>query len=161
MAAKTDLSQFNCSLARALNSVGDGWSLLIIRDAFLGLVRFSEFQKSTGIARNILADRLEVLVAADILTRRGSEKRPLYRLTKKGHALLPALVALMQWGDHWESGDCPPIAVRDCDGAAVLPVRVESLSGETVTAQTIRFTAGPGANARTAGFLAGARESKH
>jgi DNA-binding HxlR family transcriptional regulator len=153
MPAKSDLSQLNCSLARALGSIGDGWSLLILRDAFFGLARFSEFQKSTGIARNILAKRLELLVAAGIMLRGGSDTRPVYGLTEKGQALLPALIALMQWGDHWESGDCPPVRLLDSRGGAVLPVRVENPAGQKVTAETIRFAAGPGADLRTKGFF--------
>ncbi len=153
MSAKSDLSQLNCSLARTLSSVGDGWTLLILRDAFFGLARFSDFQKSTGIARNILAKRLETLVATGIMLRTGSDARPLYSLTEKGQALLPALVALMQWGDHWESGDCPPVRLLDSRGGEVLPVRVENWAGQKVTAETIRFAPGPGATPRTAGFF--------
>lgn len=154
MPPKSDLSLLNCSLARALSSVGDGWTLLIIRDAFFGLSRFSDFQKSSGVARNILARRLEALIAAGILRREGSDTRPLYRLTEKGRALLPALVALMQWGDRWESNGCPPVAVTDAEGGMVAPVRVETSAGEAVTAETVRFAAGPGADSRTAAFLA-------
>ncbi len=127
--------------------------MLIIRDAFFGLSRFNDFQKSSGIARNILARRLEALIAAGILRRDGSEARPLYRLTEKGRALLPALVALMQWGDRWESDDCPPVALTDAEGSALAPVRVETSAGEAVTAETIRFAAGPGADPRTAAFF--------
>jgi DNA-binding HxlR family transcriptional regulator len=154
MSPKSDLSLLNCSLARALGSVGDGWSLLIIRDAFFGLSRFSDFQKSSGVARNILARRLEALIAAGILRRDGTDTRPLYRLTEKGRALLPALVSLMQWGDHWESQDCPPVALTDARGDRIAPVRVESSSGAAVTAETICFSAGAGADPRTAAFFA-------
>lgn len=154
MPPKSDLSLLNCSLARTLSSVGDGWSLLIIRDAFFGLSRFSDFQKSSGVARNILTRRLEALIAAGILRRDGSDTRPLYRLTEKGRALLPAIVTLMQWGDRWESEDCPPVALTDAEGGAVAPVRVETSAGVALTAETIRFAAGPGADPRTAAFFA-------
>ena len=96
MPGKTDLSRLNCSLARALGAVGDWWTLLIVRDAMFGVKRFSDFQHSLGIARNILSSRLARLIEADILARHGTEARPLYVLTAKGRALLPALVALMQ-----------------------------------------------------------------
>ena len=76
MPGKTDLSKLNCSLARTLEVVGDWWTLLIIRDAFLGVRRFGDFQRSLGIAKNILATRLERLTVNDILMRGGSEKRP-------------------------------------------------------------------------------------
>lgn len=153
MPPKSDLSLLNCSLARALGSVGDGWSLLIIRDAFFGISRFSDFQKSSGVARNILARRLETLITTGILRRDGSDTRPLYRLTEKGQALLPAIVALMQWGDHWESENCPPVALTDVKGGTVVPIRVETSAGAAVTAETIRFAAGPGADPRTADFF--------
>lgn len=154
MPAKSDLSRLNCSLARALHSVGDWWTLLIIRDAFFGLTRFSDFQRSSGIARNILANRLQSLVEAGIFKRQGTSERPIYQLTEKGRALLPALVALMQWGDAWQSGGDAPVELMDERGRAVQPVRVENRLGETITAETVRFKPGPGADPRTAGFFA-------
>src|SRR5688572_678684 len=102
MPGKTDFSDFNCSLARALGAVGDWWTLLILRQAFFGTRRFSDFQRSLGIARNILATRLDALTRNGVLTRDGTTRRPLYALTAKGEELLPAMVALMQWGDKWE-----------------------------------------------------------
>jgi DNA-binding HxlR family transcriptional regulator len=153
MPGKTDLSKLNCSLARALGAVGDWWTLLIVRDAFLGATRFGEFQQSLGIAKNILASRLDGLVAAGILLREGGDARPRYALTRKGHEMLPALVALMQWGDKWESGNRPPMVVTDEDGKAVAPVHVESRGGKIVTAGKIRFAPGPGATKRTRDYL--------
>ena len=102
MPGKTDLSELNCSLARTLEVVGDWWTLLIVRDAFLGVRRFGDFQKSLGIAKNILAMRLERLRQRHPGARRIG-KAPVYQLTDKGRALLPAMVALMQWGDKWAS----------------------------------------------------------
>src|SRR5258708_26172666 len=122
MPGKTDLSQLNCSLARTLEVVGDWWTLLIVRDASLGVHRFGDFQKSLGIAKNILAARLERLAANGILERGGSERRPAYQLTDRGRALLPALVALMQWGDLWVSGSKPPGIVSDETGRPGAPV---------------------------------------
>jgi DNA-binding HxlR family transcriptional regulator len=151
MVAKTDLSKLNCSLARALGSVGDWWTLLIVRDAFFGATRFGEFQKSLGIARNILANRLESLVDAGILTREGTGARPRYLLTQKGREMLPALLALMQWGDKWESGGRPPMIAVDADGKTIPPVRLETETGKPVA--TVRFRAGPGATKRTRMFL--------
>jgi DNA-binding HxlR family transcriptional regulator len=153
MPGKTDLSKLNCSLARALGAVGDWWTLLIVRDAFLGATRFGEFQQSLGIAKNILASRLDGLVAAGILLRGGSDARPTYTLTRKGQEMLPALVALMQWGDKWESGNRPPMIVTDEDGKAVEPVRVEGGRGRVMTADEIRFAPGPGATRRTRDYL--------
>jgi DNA-binding HxlR family transcriptional regulator len=152
MPGKTDLGQLNCSLARALEIVGDWWSMLIIRDACLGVSRFGEFRASLGIAKNILATRLDYLVRQGILARDGSERRPLYRLTEKGLALLPALVALMQWGDKWMSKDRPPILVTDRRGAPVAPVGVRTRTGALSPAE-VRFQPGPGATGRTRAFL--------
>ena len=86
--------------------VGDRWSLLILRDAFRGVRRFADLRDDLGIARNILADRLDKLVDAGILDRVPYQERPVrheYRLTAKGRDLSPALVALMRWGDRWAS----------------------------------------------------------
>ncbi len=152
MPAKTDLSAFNCSLARALSAVGDWWTFLIVRDAFMGSTRFGEFQASLGIARNILAARLEALVEAGVLARGGSAARPHYGLTKKGEDLLPALVALMQWGDKWQS-DAPPVTITDAKGRVLEPVRVKSRGGDIVTAGDVGFRPGPGADERTRDFL--------
>jgi DNA-binding HxlR family transcriptional regulator len=152
MPGKTDLSKLNCSLARTLEVVGDWWTLLIIRDAFLGVRRFGDFQRSLGIAKNILATRLERLVVNDILKRGGSEKRPVYQLTERGRALLPAMVALMQWGDSWLSAERPPVLVTDEEGRPVLPLHLRS-GGDEVSAETVRFHPGPGATARTRAFF--------
>jgi DNA-binding HxlR family transcriptional regulator len=94
--------QERCSVALTLEVVGERWTWLIIRDAFLGLRRFSEFQRSLGIARNVLADRLDRLVGEGVLERvpygaRGARHE--YRLTDKGRELFVALNALRQWGD--------------------------------------------------------------
>lgn len=153
MPGKSDLAKLNCSLARAMNLVGDWWTLLIVRDAFLGAERFGEFQASLGIARNILAKRLDNLTRASILVREGAPRRPLYRLTEKGKALLPALVALQQWGDAWVSAEGPPIIVTDVAGRPVDPVELRS-KGAIVDAAVARFVAGPGATPRTRAYLA-------
>lgn len=92
----------HCPVARSVDVVGDRWSLLIVRDAFDGIRRFSDFQRSLGMARNILADRLRQLVQADILSQRpacdGSAYSE-YVLTARGERLFPLLVALRQWGE--------------------------------------------------------------
>src|SRR5437899_1390937 len=96
----------NCSIARALEVVGERWTLLIIRDVLLGLHRFDEFQESLGIARNVLTDRLNRLVDEGVLERVLYSERPEryeYQLTKKGLDLNIALTALRQWGDEYLS----------------------------------------------------------
>lgn len=95
----------NCSAARALELVGERWSLLILRDAMFGdCKRFSQFQKGLGIATNILAKRLEDFVAAGLMERRQSgtpSDQAEYLLTQKGMELKPAIIALTEWGDKW------------------------------------------------------------
>ncbi len=95
-----------CPIARSLDAIGDWWSLLIIRDAFLGVRRFSEFQTSLGLARNILTVRLRTLVEQDILTTAPASDGSAYReyvLTPKGRGLFPILVALRQWSEEFDA----------------------------------------------------------
>lgn len=113
----------NCSLAQTLNVIGERWTLLILRDAFLGVRRFDEFQRSLGIARNVLNTRLQRLVDDGLLEKRLYQERPErfeYRLTEKGKDLWPTLVTLMHWGDkHAADEDGPPVALthQGCGGA--------------------------------------------
>lgn len=100
-----------CSVARTLDAIGDRWSLLIIRDAFYGIRRFDDFQRDLGVARNILTDRLNKLVAKGVLERRQYEERPPrfeYRLTDRGRDLLGVVLVMMRWGDRWTgTGEAP------------------------------------------------------
>jgi DNA-binding HxlR family transcriptional regulator len=117
----------DCSIARALEVVGERWTLLIIRDAFLGLRRFDQFQESLGIARNVLTDRLARLVEAGILDRVRYSERPQryeYRLTPKGRDLTIALAGLRQWGDKYLSEQPPRITVRKSDKRPVIAAYV-------------------------------------
>lgn len=111
-----------CSIARALEVIGQRWSLLILRDVFLGRCRFDEICASTGITRSVLTARLGHLVEEGVLARRQYQQRPErfeYHLTEKGVALLPVLAHLMRWGDRYyaEPGG-PPMLLehRDCGG---------------------------------------------
>ncbi len=100
-----------CSVARTLSIVADRWLFLIMREACFGTRRFDDFQKATGIARNILSDRLEHLVGNGLLSRRRYSERPErfeYRLAEEGKALYPPILALMAWGDRWQSGKRGP-----------------------------------------------------
>ncbi len=93
--------------------IGERWSLLIVRDAFYGLRRFDDFRRDLGIARNVLTDRLNTLVDLGVFERRQYAERPPrheYLLTEKGRDLLPVILAMMKWGDRWES-DTPPITL--------------------------------------------------
>ncbi|MBW4331029.1 helix-turn-helix transcriptional regulator [Stakelama sp. CBK3Z-3] len=122
-----------CSLPAALEAMGERWSFLILRAAFNGLHHFEEFQSELGIARNILANRLSRLVDHGILERRSlpQDRRKIeYRLTDKGYALLPTMVALRQWGERWETGTpATPVLVDARDRKPVAPVTVQSHDG--------------------------------
>jgi DNA-binding HxlR family transcriptional regulator len=111
-----------CSIARSLELIGERWTILIIRDAFLGIRRFDDFQKSLGIARNVLQQRLARLTENGILEKVRYQERPErfeYRLTEKGMDLWPVVVTLLAWGDKHlvdESGPPTIIEHRDCGG---------------------------------------------
>jgi DNA-binding HxlR family transcriptional regulator len=111
-----------CPVARAVDVVGDWWSLLIVRDALTGLRRFGEFEKSLGVAKNILADRLRKLVEAEVFERVPAEDGGAhleYALTERGRALLPVVVALGQWAQ------CEEAAFKVVDRKKGKPARLE------------------------------------
>ena len=134
------VSEANCSVARTLAVIGERWTMLILREAFMDRHRFDEFQRNTGIARNILAARLRALVANGILERAEGEDehtRVEYRLTKKGMDLYPVMVSMLRWGDTWLCGDKgPPLTLvhRGC-GAKATPAFVCPGCGESVNAR--------------------------
>ena len=111
-----------CSVGRAMEILGERWTMLIMREAFYGVRRFSDMQRNLGIARNILSTRLQALVRAGILERRRYQEEPErfeYKLTEKGLALYPAVVAIMRWGDeHLCGGDAPVVLRHTCGGVA-------------------------------------------
>ncbi len=118
---KRDYPSQYCPVAATLEVVGERWTLLIVRDIFLGIRRFDDLQRDLGVARNVLQSRLERLVEEGILLKRPYQERPLrseYRLTEKGADLWPVLVALLQWGDRYgREGERPMILQhRDCGG---------------------------------------------
>lgn len=120
---ETRLAEMDCSVAQTVELVGDKWTLMLVRSmfAFKGLHRFEEFRNELGIAKNILSERLEALVANGIVERRKYSDRPLrseYHLTAKGQDLLPIVVALLRWGDTYAVGvDGPPVILHHtaCD----------------------------------------------
>ncbi|BBW76967.1 transcriptional regulator [Klebsiella michiganensis] len=102
MPAREKMKNETCPVARSVDIIGDRWSLLIVRDAFDGIRRFSDFQRSLGMARNILSDRLHKLVNSGILTMQSASDGTAYQeyvLTAKGERLFPVVVALRQWGE--------------------------------------------------------------
>jgi len=137
-----------CSVARTLEVIGDRWTMLVIRDAFLGLRRFEDIQRDLGIARNVLADRLARLVDEGILERRLYQEKPArhdYRLTDKGRDLWPVMVGLMRWGDrHSPAAGGPPSRVihRDCGGELDDRLICERC-GEPVTVESARVERRP------------------
>jgi DNA-binding HxlR family transcriptional regulator len=139
-----------CSIAAALEVVGERWSLLIVRDVMLGLRRFDEIQADLGIARNVLQARLERLTEQGVLERRLYSARPPrheYLLTEKGLDLWPAMVALMEWGDrHAPQPAGPPVLLehRDC-GGGVDSHRICERCGRPLSVRDVRALPGPGA----------------
>jgi DNA-binding HxlR family transcriptional regulator len=136
----------NCSIARTLEIVGERWTLLIIRDAFLGLRRFDQLQESLGVARNVLTDRLNRLVEEGILERVQYSQRPLrfeYRLTKKGRELNVALTALRQWGDAHLSEKPPRLLRRKVDRRPVVAALVPR-SADVLRPDEVELVPGPG-----------------
>ena len=131
-----------CSIARALEVIGERWSVLIVRDAFLGRSRFSEFQRSLGIARNVLAQRLAHLVDEGVLEHADDGR---YLLTRTGRELAPALHQLMKWGDRHYAPDGPPRLTlhRGCGGRVEGDMVCERC-GELVKPGGVEVVPGPG-----------------
>ena len=146
---RTSLKDFNCSVARTAELIGDQWTLLIIRDAFFGVRTFSGFAERLGVARTVLTDRLQKLVECNILARvqvRPEVERFEYQLTDRGRDLLPIVVAFTQWGDRWIFGEGrEPVGIFD--RAARRPIRrvtVQDEGGCTLDIGDLRFAVGPG-----------------
>ena len=138
----------HCSVAQCLEVVGDWWTLLIVRDAFLGVSRFDEFQARLGISRNILNQRLTALVQRGVLDKRLYSEHPPrheYRLSAKGRDLWPVLTAMRQWGDKHAAPGGPPLQIihKTCGNVADA-VMVCSACGEPLTARDVRAIPGPG-----------------
>jgi DNA-binding HxlR family transcriptional regulator len=143
---KRDYQGQDCSIARALEIVGERWTLLIVRDAFLGLRRFDQFQESLGVARNVLTDRLNRLVEEGILQRvRYSERPPRYEyvLTPKGRELNIALAGLRQWGDKYLSERPPRLMRRKADRKPVIAALVPK-GTPALRADEVETVPGPG-----------------
>lgn len=141
-----------CSVARTLSIVGDRWTLLLLRTAFLGTRRFDDFQSMLGMTRHVLAERLKRLVACDILQKvayHDRQERFEYRLTEKGRELYPVIMSLTSWGDKWmDEGRGPPLLYQHkACGKQMTPVMVCPDCGEPVTARDIVPIAGPGLHA--------------
>jgi DNA-binding HxlR family transcriptional regulator len=143
---KRDYEGQVCSIARALEVVGDRWTLLVIRDLERGRHRFDQLLESLGIASNVLTDRLNRLVEAGVLHRVRYSERPErfeYHLTEKGLELAVSLLALMHWGDRHLSDKPPAIARRRSDRSPV-SVRIVAKDGSAVAPDELEIVPGPG-----------------
>ena len=131
-----------CPVARSVDLIGDRWSLLIVRDAFDGMRRFSDFQRSLGVARNILSDRLKKLVDAGVLQTEAAAEGSAYQayvLTPRGESLFPVVLALRQWGEGnlFKPGEAHSLLLDKATGQPVPPLRVQDAQGhELRPAQT-------------------------
>jgi DNA-binding HxlR family transcriptional regulator len=146
---KASFAGMNCSVAQALEVVGEWWTLLILRDCFLGVRRFDDFVDRLGISRNVLTNRLETLVEAGLLDRRAYDEargRYDYVLTEKGRALWPVLTALRQWGDEWILGaGHEPLLLEHRDHGHLTTARMTcDVCGEPLDARSVRAVPGPG-----------------
>jgi DNA-binding HxlR family transcriptional regulator len=142
--------RMTCPIARSLERVGEWWSILILRDALHGLTRFDQFQKSLGIAPNMLTRRLNALVDAGLLQRRRYSERPPrddYVLTARGRDFRPVLVALLAWGNKHFAPEGPSVLLVDAKtGAAVDPILVDRASGRPIKAPEYVLAPGPAAS---------------
>ena len=143
-----DIDKQVCSVARALSVVGERWTMLIMRDAFLGTRRFDQFQSNLGITRHRLSERLSKLVEHGVLVKVPYQDRPVrneYRLTRKGLGLYPVLMSLARWGDDWMDKDqgAPLEYVHQTCGHKTHPVLACSECGEPLKPEAVTPQLGP------------------
>jgi DNA-binding HxlR family transcriptional regulator len=146
---RKSFSDMHCSVAQCLEVVGEWWTLLILRDAFLGVTRFDQFQDRLGISRNVLNQRLAHLVEHGVLSKSAYSEHPPrfdYRLTEKGRDLWPVLTTMRQWGDKHAAPDGPPLELvhKHCGEIANAELKC-SVCGEPMSPRDVRAVVGPGA----------------
>lgn len=147
---RKSFEDMSCSVAQFLEVAGEWWSMLIVRDLFLGVRRFDDFQERLGISRNVLTQRLEHLMGHGVVERRPYQDNPVryeYRLTEKGRAMWPVLTAMRQWGDEFAAPAGPPVVAihKDC-GHESTAVMTCGHCGEAIDgAGRMWVTEGPGA----------------
>jgi len=137
--SRSDLPSHTCTIARAVAQVGDEWTLLIVREMFLGTRRFDDFLRLTGMSSHLLAQRLKKLEAEGVIRRDPYSERPPrheYRLTEKGRDLWAVIIALKQWGDRWLGTDDTPVQIthKAC-GKVVRPHMTCPDCGERIEAR--------------------------
>jgi DNA-binding HxlR family transcriptional regulator len=140
---RTRFDDWDCSIARTVDILGDWWTPMVLRSAFLGARRFEQFQEGLGIPRNVLTERLGRMVDEGIMERRLYQERPEryeYRLTEKGVGLYPVIVTMMEWGNQWLDWDTdPPVDLVDRDTGEVLePVLVDRRTGQELEPRRTR-----------------------
>jgi DNA-binding HxlR family transcriptional regulator len=145
---KKSFSNMACSLAQALDVIGEWWSMLIVRDFFLGngVRRFEQLRDSLGISRNILTERLKTLTEAGVIERvplQEGGKRCAYELTEKGVELMPTMVAMMQWGEKWQNEPKQRLVVvrEKATGDEIAPLRLHNQAGEPLEMKDLFLTA--------------------
>ena len=150
---RKNFGNMQCPIARSLERVGEWWSILILRDAFYGLTRFDEFQKSLGVAPNMLTRRLNALVEAGLLEKRRYSERPPrdeYLLTPRGRDFSPVLLTLLAWGNKHFTPEGVSVQIGDAEtGEPVQPVVVDRATGRRVTGSGFAVVPGPAADERT------------
>lgn len=161
----TKFSTMSCPVARSLDRVGEWWTILILRDAFHGLTRFDQFQKSLGIAPNMLTRRLAALVADGLLERRRYQEHPPreeYVLTGRGRDFLPVLIALMDWGNrHFAPEGAASLLVDAETGRVVEPMLVDRATGREIDEANFTFAAGPAADENVLARMAFVERRRH
>lgn len=151
-----DVGEMRCPIARSLSVIGDRWTVLILRNAFMRMRRFDDFRSSLGLPKHILSQRLKKLVEADVMTREPYQASPVryeYRLTEKGRELYPVILSLSGWGDKWMDGGQGKVLFythTDC-GHQFTPVMACSGCGGHVHARNVMVSPGPGLVAPAAG----------
>jgi DNA-binding HxlR family transcriptional regulator len=155
---RTSFGNMQCPIARSLERVGEWWNILILRDAFHGVTRFDEFQKSLSIAPNMLTRRLNALVGSGLLERRRYHDRPAryeYVLTLRGRDFRPVLIALLAWGNKHFATEGPSVLLADRKSGAIAdPVVVDRSSGRLLNETEFHYVPGPAASERTRRRLA-------
>ncbi|WP_338663704.1 helix-turn-helix domain-containing protein [Pararoseomonas sp. SCSIO 73927] len=145
---RTDFARIRCPVARAMEVLGERWSILVMREAFYGTTRFDDFARHLGIATNILSARLAKLVEHDLLERVPEGARHAYRLTEKGGAFFPVFLALKGWSDRWMAGpEGQAMCLLDAGTGeeVVCPPPLDS-AGRPLTPEGIRLVPGPAAS---------------
>lgn len=147
-----------CPVTRSLECVGEWWSILILRDAFLGISRFDAFQKSLGIASNTLTQRLKHLTENSLLERFRYNERPPryeYRLTAQGRDFFPVVAALFAWGNRHLTPEGISVQLADlASGQVVEPILVDRSTGNPITPDSVTLQPGPAASLRDCALAA-------